>query len=61
MILGFNVASLLAALLLPACVVAAWFLVPTLRRLTVPGSLVPEAAASLFIASGMFWFATWVL
>jgi hypothetical protein len=61
MILGFNVATFLAELALPLVVVAAWFLVPVMRRLTMPGRLIPEVAASLFIASGMFWFATWLL
>ena len=61
MVLGFDAATLLAEAVLPLCVVAAWFLVPTMRQFAAPGGLVPELAASLFIGCGIFWFGTWLL
>jgi hypothetical protein len=60
MLVGFNTATLLAALVLPLCAIGGWFLVPFFRRLTVPRGLVPELAASAFIGFGVFWYATWL-
>jgi hypothetical protein len=60
MLVSFNFATLMGALVLPLCVVAAWFLLPLFRRMTVPRGLLAEGAASVFMGFGIFWFATWL-
>jgi hypothetical protein len=58
MLVSFNAATLLAEVVLALCLVAACLRVPVIRRMTAPGALLPDLAASGFIGCGLFWFVT---
>lgn len=60
MVSGFNLGAFLAGIIIPICLVIAWFLVPKARRLFLPGNFASDLTGSVFAALGTFWFGSWL-